>query len=56
MVESKAVKLQTVWDRECLSLPKKEGKDSDNKINNRTKRDLEVFQLQLDKFKSLWAV
>ena len=38
MVESKAVKLQTVWGRECLSLPKKEGKDSDT-INNRTKSD-----------------
>ena len=49
MVENKAVKLQTVWDRECLSLPKKEEKDSDNRINNRTKSDLEIFQLQLDK-------
>ena len=51
MVESKAVKLRTVGDRECLSLPKEEAKDGDA-INNRTKSDLEVFQLQLDKFKS----
>ena len=41
MVESKAVKLPTVEDRECLSLPKEKGKYG----------DLEVFQLQLDKFK-----
>ena len=51
MVESKVVKLRTVGDRECLSLPKEEAKDGDA-INNRTKSDLEVFQLQLDKFKS----
>ena len=51
MVESKLFKLRTVGDRECLSLPKEEAKDGDA-INNRTKSDLEVFQLQLDKFKS----
>ena len=51
MVESNAVKLQTIGDRECLSLPKQEAKDADA-INNRTKSDLEVFQLQLGKFKS----
>ena len=51
MVESNAVKLRTIGDRECLSLPKEETKDADA-INNRTKSDLEVFQLQLDKFKS----
>ena len=43
--------MRTVGDRECLSLPKEEAKDGDA-INNRTKSDLEVFQLQLDKFKS----
>ena len=41
MVESKVVKLRTVGDRECLSLPKEEAKDGDA-INNRTKSDLEV--------------
>ena len=51
MVESKAVKLRTVGDRECLSLPKEEAKDGDG-INNRTKSNLEIFQLQLEKFKS----
>ena len=51
MVESKVVKLRTVGDRECLSLPKEEAKDGDA-INNRTKSDSEVFQLKLDKFKS----
>ena len=51
VVESKVVKLRTVGDRECLCLPKEEAKDGDA-INNRTKSDLEVFQLQLDKFKS----
>ena len=50
IVESKAVKLRTVGDREYLSLPKEEAKDG-NTINNRIKSDLEVFQLQLDKFK-----
>ena len=49
MVESKVLKLRTVGDRECLSLPKEEAKDGDA-INNRTKCDLKVFQLQLDKF------
>ena len=49
MVESKVLKLRTVGDRECLSLPKEEAKDGDA-INNGTKSDLEVFQLQLDKF------
>ena len=52
MVESNAVKLRTVGDRECLSLPKDEAKDLDA-INNKTKSDLEVFQLQLEKFKSI---
>ena len=47
MVESKAVKLRTVGDRECLSLPKEKAKDGDAR-NNRTKSDVEVFQLQLD--------
>ena len=51
MVESKVVKLRTVGDRECLSLPKEEAEDGDA-INNRTTSDLEVFQLQLEKFKS----
>ena len=51
MVESKVLKLRTVGDRECLSLPKEEAKDGDA-INNRTKSDSEVFQLKLDKFKS----
>ena len=51
MVESKAVKLGTVRDRECLSLSIVEAKDGDA-INNRTKSYLEVFRLQLDKFKS----
>ena len=37
MVESKLVKLRTVGDRECLSLPKEEAKDGDA-INNRTRR------------------
>ena len=51
MVESKAVKLGTVRDRECLSLSIVEAKDGDAR-NNRTKIYLEVFRLQLDKFKS----
>ena len=51
IVESNAVKLQTVGNRECLSLLKEEAKDADT-INNRTKSDLKAFQLQLDKFKS----
>ena len=51
MVEINAVKLWTIGDRECLSLPKQEAKDADA-ISNRTKNDLEVFQLQLDKLKS----
>ena len=51
MVESKVVKSKTVGDRECLSLPKEEAKDGDA-IDNRTKSDLEDFQLQLDKSKS----
>ena len=51
MVESKVVKLTAVGGRECLSPPIEEAKDGDA-INNRTKSDLEVFQLQLDKFKS----
>ena len=51
MVEIDAVKLWTIGDRECLSLPKQEAKDADA-ISNRTKNDLDVFQLQLDKLKS----
>ena len=51
MVESSAVKLRTIGHRPCLSLPKEEAKDVDA-ISNRAKSDLEVFQLQLDKFKS----
>ena len=51
MVESNAVKLRTIGHRACLSLPKEEAKDV-GAINNRAKSDLEVFQLQLDKFKS----
>ena len=51
MVEINEVTLQTIGDKERLSLPKEEAKDADV-INNRTKSDLEVFQLQLDKFKS----
>ena len=52
MVKSKAVKLRSVGDRECSSLPKEEAKDGDAK-NIRTISDLEVFPLQLDKFKSI---
>ena len=51
VVESNAVKLQTIGDRGCLSLPKEEAKDADT-ITNKNKSDLEVFQLQLEKFKS----
>ena len=51
MVESKAVKLRTIGGRKCLCLPKEEETDGDA-TNNRTKSDLEVSQLQLDKFKS----
>ena len=51
MVESKVVKLRTIGERECLSIPKEEATDGDA-INNRTKSYLEVSQLQLDKFKS----
>ena len=43
--------MQTVGYSRCLSPPKEEAKD-DDAIINRTKSDLEVFQLQLDKFKS----
>ena len=43
--------MQTVGHRVCLSPPKEEAKD-DDAIIKRTKSDLEVFQLQLDKFKS----
>ena len=43
--------MQTVGHRESLSPPKEEAKD-DDAIINRTKSDLEVFQLQLGKFKS----
>ena len=43
--------MQTVGHRECLSPPKEEAKD-DDAIINRTKSDLEVFPLKLDKFKS----
>ena len=51
MVESKILKLRTFGDRECLFLPKEEAKDGDA-ISSRTKSDLEVFQLQVDKCKS----
>ena len=51
MVKSKVVKLTAVGDKECLFPPIEEAKDGDA-INNRTNSDLEVFQLQLDKFKS----
>ena len=44
MVESKALKLQTVGERECLSLHKEEAKDGDA-INNITKNDLEVGKI-----------
>ena len=50
MVESKVIKLRAVGDRECLSLTKEGAKDGDA-INNRTKTDLEVFRLQLAKYK-----
>ena len=43
--------MQTVGYSRCLSPPKEEAKD-DDAIINRTKSELEVFQLQLDKFKS----
>ena len=49
MAESKAVKLRAVGDREYLSLPKEEAKDGDA-IINRTKSDLEVFYLHIEKF------
>ena len=54
MIESNAVKFRAIGDRECLFLPKEEAKDP-GAINNRTKNDLEVFQFQLDKFKSSLA-
>ena len=43
--------MQTVGHGESLSPPKEDAKD-DDAIINRTKSDLEVFQLQLGKFKS----
>ena len=51
MVESNAVNLRAIGDRECLSLSKEQAKDADA-INNRTKKGFEVFQLQLGKFES----
>ena len=51
MVESNAVNLRAIGDRECLSLSKEQAKDADA-TNNRTKKGFEVFQLQLGKFKS----
>ena len=50
MTEVNAVKLQTIGERECLSLPKEEPKDLDM-TTNRTINDLAIFQLQLDNFK-----
>ena len=51
MVESNAVNLRAIGDRECLSLSKEQAKDADA-INNRTKKGFGVFQLQLGKFES----
>ena len=51
MIEVNAVKLRTLGERECLSLPKEEPKDLDM-TTNRTISDLATFQLQLDNFKS----
>ena len=51
MIELNAVKLQTIGERECLSLLKKEPRDLDM-TTNRTITDLATFQLQLDSFKS----
>ena len=51
MIEVSAVKLRTIRERECLSLPKEETKDLDMTAN-RTINDLATFRLQLDNFKS----
>ena len=51
MIEVDIVKLQTIGERECLSLPKEEPKDLDM-ATNRTMNNLVTFQLQLRSFKS----
>ena len=51
MIEVNAVKLRTIGERQCLSLPKEEPKDLDM-TTNRIINDLATFQLQLDNFKS----
>ena len=51
IIEVNAVKLRTIGERECLSLPKEESKDLDM-TTNKTINDLATFQLQLDNFKS----
>ena len=43
MIEVNALKLQTIGERECLSLPKEEPKDLDM-TTNRTINDLATFQ------------
>ena len=51
MIEVNAVKLRTIGERQCLSLPKEEPKDLDM-TTNRIINDLATFQLQLENFKS----
>ena len=51
LTDVNAVKLQTIGERECLSLPKKEPKDL-NMTKNRTINNLATFQIQLGNFKS----
>ena len=51
LTDVNAVKLQTIGERECLSLPKREPKDL-NMTKNRTINNLATFQTQLDNFKS----
>ena len=51
VIEVNAVKLRTIGERECLSLPKDEQEDLDM-TTNRTINDLATFQLNLDNFKS----
>ena len=51
MIEVNVVKLRTIGERKCLSLPKEEPKDLDM-TRNRTINDLAAFQLHLNNFKS----
>ena len=50
MIEVNAIKLRTVGETECLSLPKEKRKDLEM-TTNRTINDLANFQLQLGNFK-----